>query len=145
PVYAGNNLTYTQTVSNLSTSATTGTVTFSQSLPNNTTFVSMTPPSGWTCTTPSVGASSGTITCTTNGGVFLGGNTTTSAFTLVVTVTPTTVDGTTITDTATVAANNTKSATTTAQKRIDVAVVKESDAFNADLGPGYIYPGNPAT
>jgi len=154
PVSAGNNITYTQTVSNLSGVNTNGTVTFSQNVPSNTTFVSMVPPSGWTCTTPPVGGT-GAITCTTNSGVHVNANTTTSAFTLVVAVDPTTVDGTTITDTATVAvgspdtdsvaANNSKSTTTTAQKRIDIAVTKTSDATNADYGPGFIYPGNPAS
>ena len=154
PVSAGNNITYSQTVSNLSTSATTATVTFSQNVPSNTTFVSMTPPSGWSCTTPAVGGT-GAITCTTNSGVHLAGNSTTNPFTLVVAVDPSTNDGATITDTATVAvgagdtdsvaANNTKSATTTALKRIDIAVTKSNNAFNAQYGPGFVFPGNPAT
>ncbi|HKS22733.1 MAG TPA: C25 family cysteine peptidase [Thermoanaerobaculia bacterium] len=154
PVSAGNNITYTQTVSNLSTSATTATVTFSQNVPSNTTFVSMTPPSGWSCTTPAVGGT-GSITCTTNSGVHLAGNSTTNAFTLVVAVDPSTNDGSTITDTATVAvgsgdtdsvaANNTKSATTTVLKRIDIAVTKSNNASVSPYGPGFVYPGNPAT
>jgi len=154
PVNAGSNLTLTQTVSNLSSVATTQTVTFSQSVPANTTFVSMTPPSGWTCSTPAVGGT-GTVSCTTNGGVFLAANSTTSAFTFVVKVDPATVDGTTLTDTATVAvtapdndsvaANNTKSVSVLAQRRIDIAVVKDDDAFNSFYGPKIIYPGDPAT
>jgi uncharacterized repeat protein (TIGR01451 family) len=154
PVNAGSNLTYTQNISNLSSVATTGTVTFSQSVPANTTFVSMTPPSGWTCSTPAVGGT-GTVSCTTNSGVFINGNTTTGNFTFVVAVNAATADGTTLTDTATVAvggsdvdsvaANNSKTVTTTAQKRIDIDVTKDNNAFNADYGPGFIYPGNPAT
>ncbi|HMC69788.1 MAG TPA: hypothetical protein VKJ07_11595, partial [Mycobacteriales bacterium] len=154
PVSAGNNITYTQNLSNLSSANTTQTVTFSQSVPANTTFVSMTPPSGWTCSTPAVGGT-GAVSCTTNSGVHINANTATSNFVFIVAVDPTTADGTTITDTATVAvtapdtdsvaANNTKTATTTAQKRIDIAVTKNSNASNIQYGPGFIYPGNPAT
>jgi uncharacterized repeat protein (TIGR01451 family) len=154
PVSAGNNITYTQTVSNLSSVNTNGTVTFTQNVPANTTFVSMTPPSGWTCTQPAVGGT-GAVTCTTNAGVHVNANTTTSAFTFVVAVDPTTTDGATITDTATVSvgspdtdsvlANNSKSTTTTALKRIDIAVTKSNNASVSPYGPGFVYPGNPAS
>ncbi len=92
-------------------------------------------------------------TCTTSN--VLAANSSTTNFTFVVTVNASTVDGATITDTATVAvtpsdtdsvaANNSKTATTAVQRRIDVAVVKSDDAFNVQYGNGFIYPGNPAT
>src|SRR5262249_27696709 len=60
---AGNNVTYTQTVSNKGPAAATG-VTFTQTTPPNTNFQSITPPAGWICgTVPPVGGT-GTITCT---------------------------------------------------------------------------------
>jgi uncharacterized repeat protein (TIGR01451 family) len=70
PVTAGNNITYTQTLTNAGPN-TADQVTFSTSVPASATFVSMTPPAGWTCITPIVGGT-GSITCTTaslaNGG-----------------------------------------------------------------------------
>jgi len=152
PVSAGRNLTLTQIVSNVSGNATTATVTFSQSVPANTTFVSMTPPAGWSCTTPAVGGT-GAITCTTNSGIHLNANTSTGSFTLVLATDPTTVDGTVATDTATVAVgagdtdsvatNNSKSTSVTIQRQIDVQVVV-NDTANA-YGPHFINPGNPPT
>jgi uncharacterized repeat protein (TIGR01451 family) len=61
-VLAGNNLTYTQTITNNGPAAAT-TVTFSEAVPANTTFQSILAPAGWTCVTPAVGAT-GTVTCT---------------------------------------------------------------------------------
>src|SRR5271167_4638009 len=69
PVQAGGTITYTQTVTNTGASAAT-TATFTEATPTGTTFVSITPPAGWTCTAfptvctnPSVAAgASGTFT-----------------------------------------------------------------------------------
>ncbi|MGA8764197.1 MAG: hypothetical protein WB562_15120, partial [Candidatus Sulfotelmatobacter sp.] len=94
PVVAGGNITYTQTVTNTgSIAANAG--SFTEATPANTTFVSITPPAGWSCVSfppvcnnPSVAAgSSGT-------------------FTLVYKVNAGTASGTPITDTATVTATN---------------------------------------
>jgi uncharacterized repeat protein (TIGR01451 family) len=64
PVSDGNNITYTQTVTNNGPSA-SGTATFTDSIPTGASFVSFTVPSGWSCgTLPAVGATTGTITCT---------------------------------------------------------------------------------
>jgi uncharacterized repeat protein (TIGR01451 family) len=64
PVTDGNNITYTQTVTNNGPSA-SGTATFTDSIPAGTSFVSFAVPSGWSCgTLPAVGATTGTITCT---------------------------------------------------------------------------------
>jgi len=56
------NITYTQTVTNNGPLAAVNAV-FSEAVPANTTFFSITPAAGWACTTPAVGAS-GNITCT---------------------------------------------------------------------------------
>jgi len=63
PVTAGNNITYTQNLTNNGPN-TADQVTFSTSVPASATFVSMTPPAGWTCITPAIGGT-GAITCTT--------------------------------------------------------------------------------
>jgi uncharacterized repeat protein (TIGR01451 family) len=64
PVTDGNNISYTQIVTNNGPAATTaGNATFTDTIPTNTTFVSLTVPTGWNCgTLPAVGAT-GTITC----------------------------------------------------------------------------------
>ena len=63
PVATGSNITFTQTVKNSSGVSATG-ASLTQTTPPNTTFVSMTPPAGWTCgTKPAVGGT-GTVTCT---------------------------------------------------------------------------------
>ncbi len=49
PVAAGSPITYTQVVTNTGTAAAT-TATFNETTPTNTTFVSITPPAGWSCT-----------------------------------------------------------------------------------------------
>jgi uncharacterized repeat protein (TIGR01451 family) len=223
PVNAGTNITFTQKITNVGSNPTTAQLILWEPIPTNTSFVSMTAATGWTCgaapvngvtsiavtsggsgyasaptvtisggggsgakavavvsggavtsifvtnpgtgytSTPSVTFGSGAATatasvssvevCTTNN--VLAANTATSNFTFVVSTAGSVADGTTVTDTVnvgfttpdndTILTNNTKSTSTTVQRRIDVAVFKENNAFNADLGPGYIYPGNPAT
>lgn len=114
-VAAGANLTYGVTVANAGVDA-AASVTLSDATPAGTTFVGLTAPAGWTCTTPVVGGA-GTVSCT-NPSVAAGAS---GAFTLVVNVTLGTADGTVITNTATVstttadpnATNNTATATTT--------------------------------
>ncbi|MFZ0309284.1 MAG: C25 family cysteine peptidase [Candidatus Sulfotelmatobacter sp.] len=49
-VFAGNDITYTQTVTNNGPAAAT-TATFTEAIPANTTFVSVSAPVGWSCTT----------------------------------------------------------------------------------------------
>lgn len=63
-VAAGSNIVYTATVNNLT--STSNDVTFTFPLPADVTFQSMTTPSGWTCSKPSVNTT-GTITCTRTG------------------------------------------------------------------------------
>ncbi len=61
PVTVGANLTYTITVTNAGPD-TAASASLSDTLPAGTTFVSLSSPGGWSCTTPSVG-SSGTVSC----------------------------------------------------------------------------------
>ncbi len=115
PVLAGGNITYTITAANAGPSAATSTAV-SDTLPANTTFVSLASPAGWACTTPAVGAG-GTVTCT-NASLASGGS---AVFTLVVQVAAATAQGTVISNTAAVAsttsdpstANNSATATST--------------------------------
>ena len=61
-IFPGNNITYTQTITNNGPAAATG-ASFTETLPANTTFESVTAPVGWTCSAPAVGATTGTVTC----------------------------------------------------------------------------------
>ena len=54
-VFAGNDITYMQTITNNGPAAATS-VSFLEAVPANTTFASVSAPAGWTCTTPAVGA-----------------------------------------------------------------------------------------
>ncbi len=119
PVSPAANITYTEAVTNNSALAAFG-ATLTQSTPANTTFVSATPPGGWTCgTVPAVGGT-GTITCTANATFATG---TTGNFLIVVAVNAATANGSTITNTATVSetgtdptpANNTATTNVTVQ------------------------------
>lgn len=130
PVTAGNNITYTQTVTNNGPTAITAasgtsptTVTFTDAIPANTTLVSFTPPSNWTCNTIAVGGT-GTFTCTLNVGQTLNtvasGSNYSATFPMVVKVNAGTT-ATSITNSPSVAssvsdpnsANNTATVTTT--------------------------------
>ena len=84
-------ITYTQAVTNNGPNAATTAVLYEQT-PANTTFVSMTAPTGWTCATPAAGAT-GSVTCTD--GANLNANTT-ATFTYIVAVNSGTAAGSTI-------------------------------------------------
>ena len=110
-VYAGNNITYTQTVTNNGPAAATG-VAFSEATPTNTTFQSVLAPAGWICTTPAVGGT-GTVNCTDGSSL----SSASSADIVVVVNVPSTVAIGTITATSTVSAttsdpNNANNSTT---------------------------------
>ena len=100
----GTTITYTETVKNSGPNAATAAVLYQQT-PPNTTFVSMTPPAGWTCgTKPAVGGT-GTVLCTANADV--PGNTTTGNFTYIVTVNAAAAAGTSIVNSADVTSQTT--------------------------------------
>jgi uncharacterized repeat protein (TIGR01451 family) len=74
---------------------------FTQTVPANTTFVSMTVPTGWTCTLPAVGAAAGTsIPCTSTGTFAVGAS---STFTPIFQVVTGTAASTTISQTVNIA------------------------------------------
>ncbi len=114
PVTAGNNITYTQVVTNSGPSAADN-ASLVEAVPANSTFVSISAPAGWSCNTPSVGGT-GNVVCTD---LNMPGSTA-ATFTLITKVTAGTANGTVITDTATVSSsvsdpnsnNNTASAST---------------------------------
>ncbi|HEY0160459.1 MAG TPA: C25 family cysteine peptidase, partial [Thermoanaerobaculia bacterium] len=138
PVDAGTDLTYTISVTNNSTVVPAQQVTLTQTTPTGTTFVSITPPSGWTCgTTPAVGGT-GSIVCTKTDP--LAPSASSGNFTLVVKTDPALADGSTITQPVTAATsnpeqnttNNTASTTTTVRRRVDVAVTKVTNDPGSD-------------
>lgn len=137
PVIAGNQLTFTQSVTNNSTNVPAYSVVLTQTTPPGTTFVSMTPPAGWSCTTPAAGGT-GTVTCTKTDP--LAANTSSGNFTFVVLTDPALADGATIaqpvsTSTSspeTNTANNSASTTTAVIRRVDVAVVKTASDPGVD-------------
>jgi uncharacterized repeat protein (TIGR01451 family) len=138
PVLGGNNITYTQTVTNNGPAA-AATVSFTDTVPVNTTFVSLPTPAGWVCSAPPV------ITCTI---ASLAVNATAS-FPLVVTVNSATPPGTAISNTATVSSttsdptNADNSATTTvyvaSPTQADVAIVKTASPEPVNQGTNLTY------
>ena len=145
PVWAGENITYSQQVRNISSTAATS-PTFTQTTPPDTTFVSMTPPAGWTCNTlPAVGGT-GAITCTADANT-LAGNTTTGTFTLVLATSGALANGATVVETASVSmqevdpspSNNSRAASTAVARRVDNQIVKTNDAEADPYGNGYLY------
>jgi len=134
PVQAGNNITYTQVVTNTGSSAATS-ATFTENTPANTSFVSITPPAGWSCagfptqcTNPSVGAgASGT-------------------FTVVYKVTAGTAAGMVISDTATVNAANQSFGANSATVTDVVATAGQADlALATAANPVSVLAGNDIT
>jgi uncharacterized repeat protein (TIGR01451 family) len=94
PVLPGGNITYTQVVTNNGPLDALNAV-FSEAVPANATFQSLTVPAGWTCSTPAVN-SAGNISCTNPDVAKLAAGT----FTLAVQVLPATAWGTQIVDVA---------------------------------------------
>ncbi len=124
-VASGAQITYTETVTNNGPDAAVGAVLY-QETPAGTTFVSMTPPTGWTCgTTPGVGLT-GQVICTANAN--MGANTTTSDFTFVVTVSGGTAAGTTIINPADVTSQTTDAVPSNNATTTSVLVEDTGDA-----------------
>lgn len=141
PVIAGNNITYSQTVTNNGPAAAAG-VTFTEATPTNTTFESVLAPAGWTCTNPAVGAT-GTITCTD------GSNLASSSSANIVAVVnvPSTVTGGNLTATSSVtattsdpnSANNTTTVTTFVNVDCDLAVTNSGSPSPVVAGNNITY------
>jgi uncharacterized repeat protein (TIGR01451 family) len=98
-VSSGGTITYTIVVANAGPNAASN-VVLTDALPANTTFVSLTPPSGWTVTTPSVGGS-GTITAS-NASLASGAS---ASFSVAVAVSGSAASGSTISNTASVSSS----------------------------------------
>jgi uncharacterized repeat protein (TIGR01451 family) len=154
PVIAGNNLTYTITVTNNGPDA-ASTASWTDTLPAGTSFVSLPAVAGWSCTTPAVG-SGGTVTCSNP--TFAVGS---AVFTLTVNVAPTTAVGTVLSNTATTTsaagdgntANNSATATTTVATSADLSTTKTDTPDPVTAGNNITYtitvtnagPSNAAT
>ena len=141
PVIAGTNLTYTLTVNNAGPSD-AQLVSLSDTIPANTSFVSLTVPGGWMKQTP-VPGETGTVIARTPR-LAAGASAT---LTLVVHVMPNAPDNSTITNTATVAsattdpnqANNAGLATTTVHARADLTVMKTDSPDPINTGSNLTY------
>jgi uncharacterized repeat protein (TIGR01451 family) len=134
PVEVGNNLTFTQVVTNTGSAATTGTASFTETTPTNTTFVSITPPAGWTCT-----GFPTQCTYTTAGGVPAGSS---GTFTVVYKVT----GGTSISDTVTVTAGNQAFGANSASITVPVIASTQASLTLTAVGtPATVYAGNDIT
>lgn len=128
PVVAGTNLTYTINLTNDGPDAASNAMV-SDTLPANTTFVSMVTPAGWSCSFPAVG-SGGLVKCT-KGSV---ADNETAAFTIVVKVDPATPNASTISNTATATtdafdppANSTATVSTNVIAQADLEVISKVD------------------
>jgi uncharacterized repeat protein (TIGR01451 family) len=142
-VVAGNNITYTQVVTNNGPAASPST-TVTENLPSNTTFVSASGPTGWTCsyittTTPN------TITCSSSTALASGANAT---ITVVVTAAAGTAAGTVISDVVSVssAIEDPNTTNNTATANVTVATTGQADlAVTSSASPNPITDGNNIT
>ncbi len=135
PVVAGNNITYTQVVTNTGTAAATGPASFSEGTPTNTVFVSIAAPAGWTCTSPPVNCTNPSVAAGSSG-----------TFTAVYTVNAATASGTTITDIATVNAGNQAFGANSATATDIVATAGQADlALSTTATPLTVLSGNNIT
>ncbi len=145
PVTQGNNISYTQSVTN-NGPATETNATFTDTIPTNTTLVSFTPPANWTCNTIAVGGT-GTFTCTLNTGQTITSGSSVN-FPLVVKVNAGTTSGS-ITNTPSVAstvgdpnsANNSTTVTTivASPTQADVSIVKTAAPEPVNQGTNLTY------
>jgi uncharacterized repeat protein (TIGR01451 family) len=124
PVTAGSNLTYTFQLRNLGPNAAPN-ASVTDVLPPGTTFVSATPPTGWSCVTPAVGLS-GTVRCSASSFTL-----TTVTFTVVVRVDSTVANGTILTNSVSATSGNTD--TNTSNNALSMTTTAAAAAANADL------------
>lgn len=144
PVQAGNNISYTQVVTDNGPAAAAN-VSFTETLPANTTFVSMTTPAGWSCSTPSVG-STGTITCTIAS--LAAGSASAATFNPVLKVNAGTASGTVISDVVNVTSTSPEPNPTSnsATANVVVASAGQADmAVTASISPNPVLAGNSIT
>jgi len=135
PVQAGNNITYTQVVTNTGSSAITN-GTFSEATPANTSFVSITPPAGWTC----AGFPASPCTATTAAAGSSG------TFSVVFKVNAGTGAGTVISDTVTVNASNQSFGANSATATDVVGTAAQADVALSTVGaPNPVLAGNSIT
>lgn len=140
PVTAGNDLTYTITVSNNGPDAATA-ANWSMTLPAGTAFSTLPAQPGWSCTTPAVGAG-GTISCS-NPSFAVGS----SVFTLTVSTAPSVAAGTVLSATAALSSssgdptpgNNSATATTTVAASADLSVTNTGAPASAVSGQNITY------
>jgi uncharacterized repeat protein (TIGR01451 family) len=137
-VVAGGNVVFSQVVKNQGSAAAT-TVTFSEPIPANTTFQSLSSPVGWSCSTPAVNGT-GTISCSISS---LAAGTSVN-FSATVQVAGGTAAGTTITDTVTVGATNDSLATNnSATATAGVTSAGQSDLAISEVATAStVYAGN---
>jgi uncharacterized repeat protein (TIGR01451 family) len=143
PVLVGSNITYTQVVTNNGPLDAVNAV-FTEQVPTNTTFQSLTHPAGWLCSTPAVNGT-GTITCT-NPDV---AKSAAGTFTLAVTVLASTAWGTQIVDVASVTSgtsdpiltNNSATATTsvTLSTQADDSITNTPSSTSVPAGSNITY------
>jgi uncharacterized repeat protein (TIGR01451 family) len=134
PVQAGNNITYAQVVTNTGSSAAT-TATFTETTPTNTTFVSITPPTGWTCTAFPPQCTDASVAANTSG-----------TFTAIYKVNAGTANGVVITDTATVnAANQSFGANSAVATDIVGGATQADVALTSVATPSFVFAGNNIT
>jgi uncharacterized repeat protein (TIGR01451 family) len=152
PVTPGNNITFLLNFANNGPSSASN-VTYTDSVPANTTFVSLTLPAGATCPTlPAVGGTGAISCCPGTGGVCNGAaipSGTNAQLPLVVKVNASTASGTVISNTASIGpttndvnvANNTSTATTVVASptQADVAIVKTAAPQPVDQGATLTY------
>lgn len=142
PVWAGGNITYNIKVTNNGPD-TSSNLTLSDSVPGNTTFQTLTPASGWTCTSPAVGGT-GAISCTA---ASLAASQTDS-FALVVKVNPGVAGGSIISNTASVSSSTTfdptpginlVTQTTTVQPSASLSITKTDSPDPVSVGNDITY------
>jgi uncharacterized repeat protein (TIGR01451 family) len=151
PVAVGGNITYSLTLRNDGPQTATS-ITLSDVIPANTTFVSVTPAAGWSCPPLAVGGT-GTQSCT----IATLAPLSSASFTLVVKVNPGTPGGTLVTNTASAfsattdpnSANNTATTTTVVGIAADLCAragaitgTNQSETLNGTPGDDIICGGN---
>jgi uncharacterized repeat protein (TIGR01451 family) len=141
PVEAGENVTYTITLTNAGPSDAQN-VSLTDAIPANTTFVSFTAPAGFAVVAPPVG---GTGTVTATAATFVEGALAT--FTLVVNVNASTLEGATLTNTATASSattdptpgNDSVTETTVVIAQADLSVTKTDSPDPVLVGTNLTY------